>query len=340
MDKDKLPEVPPSEPAGYDVRRYLLYSLSIPERALRGSVGLVGGAVRESASLLVPSAFQNSKTYSVMVQQMLDFVVEDIGGVARTEEQAGPAPVENFVARKTVGNFVELAGLATLHISPMTVLAIMSDVAYGSQTLLREWGAELKRQGVIDENSTIDHADDLLDAVARASGEMAGAFDTPPLSVEGLKQTIDATRSSVAQIDPTKLIPREEIERMWTEMSEVARRDKVSLSEVSTTMALHSLNRVTNVGKGALSTVRVGGNLFDRHVVDHYRAALGDIYRDGVYATLAKRSGPYIDAVWQNFSSEKSTLTEDLVSGKLPMQAWNKVRRWFGGGGEGAGSAS
>ena len=70
---------------------------------------------------------------------MLDFVVEDIGGVERNEEDEGPPKVDNFVARKTVGNFVELAGMATFHLSPMTLLAIVSDVAYGSQTYLKEF---------------------------------------------------------------------------------------------------------------------------------------------------------------------------------------------------------
>ena len=35
-------------------------------------------------------------------------------------------PIDNFVARKTVGNFIELAGLATLHLSPLTLLAVVS----------------------------------------------------------------------------------------------------------------------------------------------------------------------------------------------------------------------
>ena len=61
--------------------------------------------------------------------------------------------IDDFVARKTVGNFVEMAGLATLHVSPMMLLAVVSDIAYGSQTYLNEITEELKREGVIDEGS-------------------------------------------------------------------------------------------------------------------------------------------------------------------------------------------
>ncbi|NLE37212.1 MAG: hypothetical protein GX621_04225, partial [Pirellulaceae bacterium] len=82
------------EPEYSAVRDFLVYSVSLPERAFRAASGLVGGTLRESASLLVPQAFQNSKTYTVLVRQMLDFMVEDVGGVARRDEPGVPPAVE------------------------------------------------------------------------------------------------------------------------------------------------------------------------------------------------------------------------------------------------------
>ena len=180
------------------IRRYLRYGLSIPERGLRSTAGVVGGALRESAAVLLPQAFRDAKTYQVFVGQMLDFMAEDMGGVQRTALPADEARVEGYVARKTVGNFVELASLATLHLSPMLVLAVVSDVAYGSKAYLNELAEELEKRNVIDDAGAIQKADDLLEAVADASGRTATAFDTPPLSVEGLKETIRETRESLA----------------------------------------------------------------------------------------------------------------------------------------------
>lgn len=321
------PEPPPTDDPGYAaVRRYLIYGLSLPERTLRSGVGLVGGAMRESAALLVPQAFQSSKTYSVMVRQMLDYLVEDVGGVARPPSSEAEPKTENFVARKAVGNFVEMAGLATFHISPLTVLAIVSDVAYGSQTYLRELSEELKRQKVIDENSTIDHVDDLLAAVSQASGVTANAFDVPPLSVDGLRDTIRETREAVAKIDPTKIIPQAEIGRMWGEMSQLARRDGVGLFDVSSAVTLHAMNQMTTVGRGALSSVRVAGNLLNRHVFGHYQQALSEIREAGFYATVKNTAEPYLESVWRNFSQEKSSVTEEVLSGKLPRRIWNWLR--------------
>lgn len=311
------------------VRDYLLYSLSLPERAIRTTTGAASGVVRESAALLVPQAFQDSKTYGMLVGQTLQFLCEDVGNVAADLTDGEPV-VEDFVARKTVGNFVEMAGLATLHMSPMLLLAVVSDVAYGSQTYLNELADELKREGVIDENTTIGHASDLLSAVSNASGVAASAMNTPPISLDGLHETIQDTKNAVVQIDPAKVLPQAELQRMWNEMHSIASKEDVTPFEVSTAMALHSLDRVADVGRGALSTTRAATKLFDRHVIDHYRTALTDLETNGYYATLADKSGPYVDAVWRNFSTEQTTLTEDLLSGRLVGKAATMVGRWLG----------
>ncbi len=321
-----------STPDENPVGRFLFYTLSLPERAVRSTVSLAGGTLREATDLLVPRSFQNSRTYQVMVKQTLDFLVEDVGGVEREMPEGTEGAnqkIDNFVARKAVGNFVETASLLTFHVSPLTVLAVLSDVAYGSTSYLRELGDELKKQGIIDESSTISNADELLEAVAQASGETSRVFDTPPLSVEGLKETINQTRSAVAKMDPRKLMPQKELERMWLEMRDIAGQEDVSLLTVSGTMTMHALGKVANVGRGALTSVRVAGNLFDRHVLDHYETALAEIRAKGVFATLRESSGPYIQAVWNNFSAEKETVTEDVVSGRFFGRMIGKIGGWF-----------
>ena len=213
---DKCSEVQPAtnsaayveatDPGVDQVYKYLMFGLSLPERTLRSTAAMVGGVVNESATLLVPQAFQNSKTYHTFVKQMIDLMANDVGGVGANLEGTKPNPdepnVENYVAKKTVSTFVDLAGMATLHVSPLTILAIVSDVAYGSKTYLNELGEELKREGIIHEDSSITNATDLLDAIGAASTETADAFDLPPVSVEGLRETIERTRASVSESTP------------------------------------------------------------------------------------------------------------------------------------------
>jgi hypothetical protein len=323
-----------SEPGAPAERSVWLYGLSVPERLLRASLGVVGGAAREAAALLVPSAFEDSKTYSILVRQTLRFLTEDIAGVKKpaSGDADEPPQVDQFVARKAVGNFVEMAGLATLHLSPLIVLAVVSDVAYGSTKYLTELADELKREGIIDEQSSIRHAGDLLQAVGEASGRAASTFDTPPLSVEGLREAISDTTDAVKKIDPTKVLPQAEIERMWSQMREISKTNETGLLQVSGAMSLYLLNRVGAVASGTLSGVRVAGSLFDRLVIDHYRHAAAQIKEEGLYASLARTSEPYIEAVWFNFSTARPTITEDLLSGRLIGKMWRGARGWMGRG--------
>lgn len=333
-----------ADPGVETVYQYLMYGLSLPERTVRSTAAMVSGAVHESAALLVPPAFRDSKTYNTFVKQMLDMLANDVGGVqkktesiaatdgsAATATQAEPPAIENYVARKTVSSFVDLAGMATLHMSPLTILAIVSDVAYGSQFYLHELACELKKEGIIPEDSSINNTAELLAAIGDASSSTASAFDCPPLSVDGLRETIQQTREQINKIDPTKLIPQSEITQLWTSMQAMAERENVSVFEVSSAMTMYALDQVNTVSQGALTTIRVTGLLLDRHLFEHYWTALGKINEQGIYTMLAASSRPYIEAVWFNFSSDRPTITEDVVSGKLLGRAWSGVRDWMRG---------
>ena len=332
---------PNPEPSSDQIYKYLMFGLSLPERAVRSTAAMVGGAIDQSANLLVPQAFRDSKTYNTFVKQMLDVVANDVGGVGAGDSKTDGAEVvsgedieedvEGYVAKKAVSTFIDLAGMATIHVSPLTVLAIVSDVAYGSKTYLDELTQELIKEGVIDDQSVINNATDLLDAIGSASSQTADALDTPPLSVDGLRETILQTQSAVANIDPALLIPQSEIESLWDDMQGMATREGVNVFEISSAMTMYTLEQVNTVSKGALTTIRVTGDLLDRHFFDHYRKGLEEINQQGIYAMVAQTSQPYLDAVWYNFAHDRPTITEDIVSGKMAGRVWDSVSNSFKG---------
>ena len=316
----------------------MVYGLTLPERTVRSAAALISGAAGESVALIVPRSFQDSKSYRVFVQQMLDMVSHDVGGVKKetpeTDEATKTAAAENYVAKKTVGTFIDLAGMSMMHVSPLTVLAIVSDVAHGSTYYLNELATELKSQGVINEDSTIGSTADLLASIGDASASTADQFDTPPIDLKGLADTIRQTQEQLSGIDPTKLIPQSEIKSLWADMSELATKEHVSLFQLSSAVTMYSLKQVSTATQGTLATIRVTGNVLDEHFFDHYRTAIGTIADEGIYSVLSKTSQPYLDAVWFNFSSDRSTITEDLISGKLFNQAIDSVTGWFSGSSE------
>jgi polyhydroxyalkanoate synthesis regulator phasin/predicted RNA-binding Zn-ribbon protein involved in translation (DUF1610 family) len=320
------------ETAAASVSRYLLFGLSLPERLLRSSVGMAAGAAKETTALLVPQAFQSSKTYELVIKNSLKFLTEDIGGVEGESEES-PAG-ENYVARKAVGSFVDLAGLATLHLSPVWMMAIVSDVAYGTKSYVIELADELKKQGLIDEDSTINHVDDVLNAIQNASGQTASMFDTPPLSVDQLRESLESTRAAISSADYRRVIPEAELASYWDEMKEIANEEEVSLIGVSGALTMHTLGKMSTVSKGTLTGLQVAGGLFNRHVVGHYVDALKTAREKGFYEMLNDSSTPYVEAVWNNFSTEKESWTEQLVSGKAIGKAFRAVSGLFGNSGE------
>lgn len=321
----------PSVAIANAVGRYLTYTLSIPERALRSTVGLTAGAAREATAFLVPSAFKDSKTYEIVVRNSLKFLTEDVAGARRTGpgEAAEGAPPDGYVARKAVGNFLDLAGLATLHVSPVWLLAIVSDVAYGSRAYVSELARELEAKGIIDESSTIHRVDDVLDAVRRGSGEAATLFDTPPLSADELKRTLDSTRTAIAGADYAKLLPAGEIRRQWNEMRAIASEEDIDLIDVSAGLTMHALRKVKTVTHGALTGIEVAGGIFNLRVLGHYADALEAVRDRGFFQTVAASYGPYVHAVFDNFSADRETFTADVVTGRLAGRAWRGIRGWF-----------
>ena len=315
--------------------RYLLYSLTLPERAVRSTIGLAAGAARESAAFLVPQSFQSAKTYELVVDNALGFLCEQIGGVksnspAETTADGEQSNADEYIARKAVGNFVDLAGLATLHVSPVWFMAIFSDLAYGSKTYVRELAQALEQKGLISDSSTIHHVDDILQAVQDASGQAATLFDTPPLSVDELRTTLDNTRTALASADYKRILPEAELNEFWSDMQQVAKQENQSILGVSGAVTMQMLDRVSTVSRGTLTGVQVVGGLFSRHVVGHYTGSLRDLREKGFYETLQEVSGPYSQAIWLNFQPQNATLTEELISGRAIGRAVQSFRSWFG----------
>jgi hypothetical protein len=113
-------------------------------------------------------------------------------------------------------------------------------------------------------------------------------------------------------------------------MKQVAGEENVGLLGVSGAVTMLSLQKIGNVGKGALTGVQVVGGLLNRQVISHYTESLTTIREHGFYNTLKDTADPYIDAVWSNFSIDRETWTEALLSGRAIGQGFSKVAGWLG----------
>ena len=340
----------------------LLYGVSLPERFVRSAVGLTAGTAKEIAEFIVPQAFQSSKSYEVAIRNSLNFLLSSVATISEpdrpsgepasevpvrlndsqrqvlgtTQDSAGASGTETdagrFVAKKAISNFIDITGLTTLHISPLWILAIVSDTAYGTKVYLNELATELQRQGLIDNSSTIHKVDDVFEAVRKASSRAASTFDLPPLSLEELKQSLTQTRAALQEIDPAQLIPESEIRRLWQDMKELAVSENVSLLGVSGALAMQTVERIRGATHGTLAGLFVAGKIINRNIFGHYAQALLEIHQRGILQSVRDSFEPYADLAWNNMESSRKTWTEQLLNPSLFGRAWNAMKGLVGGG--------
>src|SRR5262245_2913037 len=93
--------------------RPLAYVLGLPERLLRTGAAAGGGAVHETAELVLPRLVRRSRLYEATAKNLLRITVELVGGVAEKapEGELEPSPAK-LAVRKTFGNAVELGSIA------------------------------------------------------------------------------------------------------------------------------------------------------------------------------------------------------------------------------------
>ncbi len=85
--------------------------ISLPERVVRSAAALAGGLIREIGQVSVPAAVRRTKSYQMMVDIALRFMIEQVGEV-RGVYPSGGELANNFLLRRTAGHGIELAGLA------------------------------------------------------------------------------------------------------------------------------------------------------------------------------------------------------------------------------------
>jgi hypothetical protein len=336
------------DPAGAldSVKGGALYTVSLPERALRAMVGAASGLLRESARAAVPDAMKTSKLYELTVKKMLGFLIRDFGGLSEAGRTpvppattlsppvlaggpAAPAPEgTEYMVKKALGNAIDIAGLVTLHLSPLWLIAVFSDVVLGARAYLNALGDELRARGVIDSDEQFEGVDGLLAAIQKFSGKLADNLDTPPVTVKELKKTVETLRAESTKMDLRKVIPEAEIQKLWAQIHDEARLTGRSPFEVSSALAMMVYNQLARVGQGAVGSVKVGFDLLHDNVFEYYRDSLAEMKRKGYYQCLVDATGPYLAGLRHLFEPSRESITEKVLKGKPIRALWKRARDW------------
>jgi hypothetical protein len=295
------------------VKRYML---TLPERIVRSLLGLGAGVAREVGEVAIPATVRHGMLYHNLVDATLRFLIEQVGGAEGVYPDEGKLP-DDFLARRTAGNAVEVLGIVAFRASPVWVLAALADLCGIGRHLIPDIAGALKAQGLLDDDAQFTSVEQMLDGLERTSGRLAGAINTPPLDVAALRAEWTAIRDEARGLQPAALPSRETIVEMWAQVKGVASRQDRSIFEASSALAVSAARSLPDSARWLGSSARVAtsrtGQVFAGVLLDHYRHTLDDLQRVG-YATYAARQlSPYVRAAAAQMSPTRRTLTERLL---------------------------
>jgi len=276
------------------VRRITRFLVSLPERIVRAVAAGGGGAVHETAELVLPRLVRRSRLYEATAKNLLRIAVELVGGVERphdaiaSEYERSPG---RLAVRKGAGNAVELGSILAFGFSPLWLLAGAADASRGTRVYLNVLAEELREAGVIAPGADLTSVEELLSALEGASGTTARLIDIPPLELEALRRSLADLRESADELPSPA-----ELEAVYSALVEEADREQRSLLAVSAGVGIAFFNSARKVGR--------------QHVLDPYTEDLAPV-RDEGFAAYALRVGrPYAQAVAHHFQPSRTSFTD------------------------------
>jgi hypothetical protein len=296
--------------------RVTRYLVSLPERVVRSAAALAGGLIRELGDVTVPSTVRRTKSYQMMVDIALRFMIEQVGQVEGVYPSEGQL-ANNFLLRRTAGHGIELAGLLAFRASPVWIMAALADISGAGRQIVQEISDALKEEGLLNRDAKFENIDQLLDGLEQTSGRAADLFNAPPMDVAGLRKEWDAFRQSIAKIPPRNLPSAELIRRHWDELKLEAATQNRSVFQLSSIMAVSAIARtpetLLRLARAANRAVWRTGQLFAGSVLEHYSHTLRDIRERGYAAYWSEAFRPYLRAAAGQFSPDHSSLTDRLL---------------------------
>jgi hypothetical protein len=288
------------------------YVISLPERVVRSAAALAGGLLREIGDVSVPASVRKTKTYQMMVDIALRFMIEQVGEVKGVYPSGG-ALASDFLLRRTAGHGIELAGLLAFRASPVWIMAALADVSGAGRYIIQEIADALKQEGLLEGEAKFENVDQLLEGLEQTASKVADLCNAPPMDVRGLRREWGAFREAVGKIPPRHLPSVGSLAQHWEQLKAEAAAQKRPVFELSSMMAVSAIARfpvtLLKLARAANRGVWRSGQTLGASVLDHYSQVLADIHEQGYGAYWAQEFQPYLRAAAEQFSPKHRSLT-------------------------------
>jgi hypothetical protein len=297
--------------------RVARYVVSLPERVVRSAAALAGGLLREIGDVSVPSTVRRTKSYQMMVEIALRFMIERVGEVRGVYPSgnglAGGELASDFLLRRTAGHGIELAGLLAFRASPVWIMAALADVSGAGRYIVREIAGALQQEGLLAPGVRFENVDQLLEGLEQTASQVADLCNAPPLDVAGLRREWAAFRQAVAKIPPRNLPSVGFLGAHWEALKSEAAAQNRPVFELSSIMAVSAIARVPvtllKLARASNRAVWRSGQTLGASVLMHYSLVLEDIHQRGYAAYWAQEFQPYLRAAAGQFSPKHRSLT-------------------------------
>ncbi len=301
--------------------------ISLPERGLRSTGALAGGLLKELTQIVLPSSFRRTKLYRSLVETTLRFIVEQVGKVERKDADTARLP-SDFTLRRSAGNGIEMLGVLLFRMSPVWVLAALSDLSGASRVLVREITQSLQENGLLEKGASFETIDQMLDGLERTSGRLADNLNMPPLDVQTLRQEWKTLQQEAGRIPPRQLPTTEQLAASWRHLQNEAATQECSVFELSSLMALTAAGQLPSkavwLSRCATLAARKTGELLAATLLENYSSTLKRIHRTGYLRYWAEEFSPYLKAAARHFSASQSSFTERFLAWCFDKKASQK----------------
>jgi hypothetical protein len=290
--------------------------MSLPERSVRSTGALAGGLLRELSEVVLPSSFRRTKLYRSLVDTTLRFIIEEVGNVPRASLDDPQLPLD-FTLRRSAGNGIEMVGILLFRLSPVWVLAALSDLSSASRVLIREISESLQERGLLERGADFQTIDQILDGLEKTSARLADNLNLPPFDITTLRQEWETLKDEAKKIPPRQRPSKERLAAAWQQLRNEADQQNCSVFELSSLLALSAATRLPGkafwLSQCATLAARRTGTLLASTLLDNYATTLREIHQTGYLRYWAREFRPYLSAAASHFSPGQISYTERFL---------------------------
>jgi DNA-binding transcriptional regulator YbjK len=304
-------------------RQGLIQMLAVSERTIRSVFTVTVGATTLLTETLFPESLRGTTTYKVTLGMLQQYIIEHVAEMKEEANQSGIEISDDYAQRKMVGTALEAAGLLTIGFSPMWVFAIVGDAAGGSKVYMNRLVDQLKKDGVIAEETEITELADLFAAVQSATSQSATAVDMPPLSREELSDLADEMKTGYAKAfsKTTNLLPQ--LDTIWENMGQLANRENISIERLSGIMTMTAMEWRDKGAGIAVAASRTGAELIDEKILDSYRKTLAETSEQGLENYMRSHMRPFLQTARSHFDASRTTWVERKFGNSMDNDSGN-----------------